>query len=56
MTPPGKKSRGNRSAAEADWQTNPEACVIEKMTVTSRSKLALHLSKGGGCAIQLIPK
>lgn len=43
-----------RDAPDADWETRPEAYVIEKKTVTSATKLMLHLAKGGGCAIQLV--
>lgn len=43
-----------RDAATADWNTNPEAYVIEKRTVTSSTKLSLHLARGGGCAIQFV--
>ncbi len=41
-------------ASMADWATNPEAYVIDKMTVTAQTKLMLHLAKGGGCAIQFV--
>ncbi|GAA4395841.1 glycoside hydrolase family 97 protein [Nibrella viscosa] len=43
-----------RDAPTADWDTNPEAYVIEKKTVNAKTKLTLHLAKGGGCAIQFI--
>lgn len=42
-----------RDADNSDWQTDPEAYVIEKKTVTSRSKLKIKLAKSGGCAIQI---
>ena len=45
-----------RDAPNADWNTNPEAYVIERKTVTSQTKLTLSLAKGGGCAIQLVNK
>lgn len=45
-----------RDAPTADWDTNPEAYVIEKKTVTAQTKMALHLAKGGGCAIQLLSR
>ncbi|GAB3887066.1 glycoside hydrolase family 97 protein [Spirosoma agri] len=45
-----------RDAANADWQTNPEAYVIEKKTVTAKTNLSIHLAKGGGCAIQFTKK
>ncbi|UFH57370.1 glycoside hydrolase family 97 protein [Spirosoma sp. KNUC1025] len=43
-----------RDAANADWQTNPEAYTIEKKQVTSQTRLPIHLAKGGGCAIRLV--
>lgn len=42
-----------RDAANADWQTNPEAYTIEKKRVTSQTKLTLRLANGGGFAMQL---
>ncbi len=42
-----------RDADNSDWQTNPEAYVIEKKIVTSKSKLKVQLAKSGGCAIQI---
>ncbi|TAE21865.1 MAG: glycoside hydrolase family 97 protein [Cytophagales bacterium] len=43
-------------APNADWDTNPEAYVIEKKTVTSVSKLSLVLARGGGVAIRIARK
>lgn len=43
-----------RDGDNADWQTNPEAYEIEKMTVTNKTTLSIRLAKGGGCAISLI--
>ena len=43
-----------RDAANADWQTNPEAYTIEKKQVNSKTKLPIHLAKGGGCAILFV--
>jgi hypothetical protein len=43
-----------RDAANADWDTNPEACQIDRKTVTSQTTLSLVLAKGGGCAIQFV--
>ncbi|GAA4454297.1 glycoside hydrolase family 97 protein [Nibrella saemangeumensis] len=43
-----------RDGPNADWDTNPEAYVIEKRSVTAKTKLTLRLAKGGGCAIQFI--
>jgi hypothetical protein len=45
-----------RDAAEADWQTKPEAYVIEKKSVTAKTKLKIHLAKGGGCAIRFVKR
>ncbi|WP_461067064.1 glycoside hydrolase family 97 C-terminal domain-containing protein [Spirosoma horti] len=44
-----------RDAPNGDWATNPEAYVIEieKKIVTAKTKLILHLAKGG-CAIQIV--
>lgn len=43
-----------RDAANADWDTNPEAYTIEKKQVNSKTKLPIHLAKGGGCAIRFV--
>ena len=43
-----------RDADNADWQTNPEAYIIEKRVLTNRNALALRLAKGGGCAISFM--
>jgi glucan 1,4-alpha-glucosidase len=43
-----------RDGPNADWDTNPESYVIEKKTVTAKTKLPLHLAKGGGCAVQFV--
>lgn len=43
-----------RDALTADWQANPEAYVIEKKPVNSKTRLPIHLAKGGGCAIQFV--
>jgi hypothetical protein len=40
-----------RDAENADWQTNPAAYSIEKMTVTNKTTLNLRLAKGGGCGV-----
>jgi hypothetical protein len=41
-------------AANADWQTNPEAYQITKTTVRAGSKLALRLAPGGGAAVSIV--
>ncbi|WP_420147982.1 glycoside hydrolase family 97 protein [Spirosoma sp.] len=38
----------------ADWDTNPESYTIEKKRVNSKTKLPIHLAKGGGCAIRFV--
>ncbi len=54
---PGKKYVATiyRDADNADWQNNPEAYVIEKFIVDSKTKLKLKLAPGGGTAISLLP-
>ncbi len=44
-----------RDAADAHWQTNPEAYVIEKVLVDAKTILKLKLAPGGGTAISLLP-
>lgn len=44
-----------RDADNADWKSNPEACVVEKFVVTSKTALKLKLAPGGGTAISLLP-
>jgi hypothetical protein len=43
-----------RDAPDASWDKNPEAYVIEKITITNKSKLTLKLAPGGGTAISII--
>ena len=40
---------------DADWQKNPKSYVIKTIQVTSKSKIKLHLAKGGGTAISFKP-
>jgi hypothetical protein len=40
---------------DADWQNNPKSYAIKTMQVTSKSKIKLHLAKGGGTAITFKP-
>lgn len=49
---------GNRLVYQEDrsGQSNPEACVIEKKMVTASTTLPLHLTNGGGYAIQFIKR
>ncbi|HMO63444.1 MAG TPA: glycoside hydrolase family 97 protein [Ferruginibacter sp.] len=41
-------------APDANWDTNPEAYTIKKMTVDSGSSLKLKLAKGGGAAVSIM--
>jgi hypothetical protein len=43
-----------KDAPDADWKDKPEAYVIEKVTVTSKTKLALKLAAGGGAAVSIV--
>ncbi len=42
-----------KDAADADWKSNPEAYVIERITVQSTSVLNIKLAAGGGCAVEI---
>ncbi|MEI7965593.1 MAG: glycoside hydrolase family 97 protein [Chitinophagaceae bacterium] len=42
-------------APDADYQKNPEAYVISKQVVDSKTILHLALAPGGGCAISVVP-
>jgi len=42
-----------RDAADADWEKNPEAYVIEKKMVDRSSALRLVLAPGGGAAVRV---
>jgi glucan 1,4-alpha-glucosidase len=44
-----------RDADNASWNDNPEAYVIEKFIVDSKTKMKLKLAPGGGTAISLAP-
>lgn len=44
-----------RDADNAGWSTNPEAYVIEKFLVDSKTLLKLKLAPGGGTAVSLMP-
>ena len=52
---PGQKYEATiyRDAENADWDSNPEAYTIEKKVVSAKTKLAIPLAKGGGCAIRM---
>ncbi|OYU95039.1 MAG: alpha-glucosidase [Bacteroidetes bacterium B1(2017)] len=45
-----------KDAQDASWDNNPEAYKIEKMTVTSKTKLTVNVARGGGFAISAFPK
>lgn len=44
-----------RDADNADWKSNPEAYVIEKIVVDNKATLKLKLAPGGGTAIRFSP-
>ena len=45
-----------RDGKEASWDKNPKDYVIEKKTITSKSKLTLRSASGGGFAISIVAK
>jgi hypothetical protein len=42
-------------AADAHWQQNPQAYVIEKFIADNGTSLTLRLAPGGGAAVSLVP-
>lgn len=44
-----------RDADDAHWDKNPEAYVIEKFIVDSKTMMKVKLAEGGGCAISIMP-
>lgn len=56
--PAGKKYEATiyADAKDAHYKTNPQAYVIKKMTVTSKSKLNQKLAPAGGYAISIVAK
>jgi hypothetical protein len=42
-----------RDAENTDWQTNSEAYLIEKKSVSNKSTLKIGLAKSGGCAMSI---
>lgn len=44
-----------KDADNADWKNNPEAYVIEKFIVDTRTVIKLKLAPGGGAAISIMP-
>lgn len=55
--PKGKKYKATiyEDAADAHWDKNPGAYRIRTLEVTSKSRLALALAPGGGCAVSFTP-
>ncbi|MBP7512228.1 MAG: glycoside hydrolase family 97 protein [Bacteroidia bacterium] len=45
-----------KDAPNASWDQNPEAYVIEKIKVNSKSKVKVNLAKGGGFAMSVFSK
>jgi hypothetical protein len=45
-----------RDAPDASWDGNPEAYVIEKKTITSKTKMPVNLARGGGVAMSIFPQ
>ena len=54
---PGKKylARIYHDAANADWQKNPTAYVIDSFIVDNKTTLKLNLAPGGGTAVSFMP-
>jgi hypothetical protein len=44
-----------RDADDAHWDKNPEAYMIEKFIVDSKTIMKVKLAEGGGCAISIMP-
>lgn len=44
-----------QDGSDADWEKNPKSYVIKTIQVNSKSKIKLHLAKGGGTAISFKP-
>lgn len=45
-----------QDAPDADYETNPEAYIINKVKVSSKTKLPIYLARSGGFAISLVEK
>ena len=52
---PGKKYEATiyADAKDADYRTNPEAYVISRRKVTSKSSLKMYMAPGGGFAVSI---
>ncbi len=44
-----------KDAADAHWQTNPEAYTIKRVTVSNTTVLHILLAPGGGAAVSIMP-
>lgn len=44
-----------QDGVDADWEKNPKSYAIKTIQVNSKSKIKLHLAKGGGTAISFKP-
>jgi hypothetical protein len=55
--PPGKTYLATvyADSADADWQRNPLAYVIDKFLVDSKTLLKFALAPGGGAAVSIVP-
>ena len=55
---PGKKYEATiyRDGKDASWDKNPQDYVVEKKTLTSKSKLTVRSASGGGFAISIVEK
>ena len=42
-----------QDASNADWEKNPEAYQIQKISVDSQTKRTIKIAKGGGFAISI---
>lgn len=54
---PNKKYQATvyQDGVDADWEKNPKSYAIKTIQVNSKSKIKLHLAKGGGTAISFKP-
>ncbi|MGB0260869.1 MAG: glycoside hydrolase family 97 protein [Flavobacteriaceae bacterium] len=45
-----------RDAPEANYQTNPQAYIIEKQKISHKTTLKIHTAAGGGFGIEIVPE
>ena len=45
-----------RDAPEANYQTNPQAYIIEKQKISRKTTLKIHTAAGGGFGIEIVPE